>query len=112
MSDARVPGYGERHRHDRSHGESLLDVITGRFGDLGLYMLDEPESALSFQSCLARLHVLAQVPATGSQVVCATHSPVLTALPGARIIELTTAGVSPVAWSDLAMVQLRTCVCG
>jgi predicted ATPase len=69
MSDARVPGYGERHLHDRSHGESFLDVITGRFGDLGLYLLDEPGPALSFQSCLALLHALAQLPATGSQVV-------------------------------------------
>jgi predicted ATPase len=105
MSDFGVDGYGERHSAEVSHGESFLQVLDGRFVEPGLYLLDEPESPFSFRSCLsllARLHLLAD---NGSQIICATHSPLLTALPGAQILELSGLGIQPRAWRDLDLTQ-------
>jgi predicted ATPase len=73
---------------ERSHGESFLAVLRHRFADVGVYFLDEPKAALSFRSCLGLLALLAQLRAEGSQVVMATHSPVLAALPGATLLEV------------------------
>jgi predicted ATPase len=71
-----------------SHGESFLELAVGRFRGHGLWVLDEPESALSFTGCLSFLAVLKDLLAQGdSQVIMSTHSPVLAALPGAQILE-------------------------
>jgi predicted ATPase len=70
-----------------------------------VYFLDEPESALSFQSSLALLVVLDALRQEGSQVIMATHSPLLAALPGATTIELGEWGMRPVAWEDLDLVR-------
>lgn len=74
--------------HGRSHGESFLALAESRFTGTGLYLFDEPESALSIQG----QHKLAQIIAAsvdkGSQFIIATHSPLLMALPGARIVEV------------------------
>ena len=80
--------WGGQQLHHRSHGESFLEVLRHRFADRGVYFLDEPESALSFQSSLALLVILDSLRQEGSQVVMATHSPVLAALPGATLIEV------------------------
>jgi len=89
-----------------SHGESYLELLaTTRFDGPGLYLLDEPESALSFAGCLqlvATLHGLASSGA--AQVVVATHSPVVASLPGARILQVDDEGLSEAAWEDLALV--------
>lgn len=98
------PGYGDD-LDQRSHGESFLQVFAGRFNEPGLYLLDEPESGLSFESLLQLLIVLHRLAAIGGQVVCATHSPMLTALPGALILELSDHGIVSVGWEQLAMVQ-------
>jgi predicted ATPase len=91
--------------HEMSHGESFLAVLQERFDSPGLYCLDEPEAALSFSSTLALMAVLSDVAANGGQVLCATHSPVLAALPGATILELGPWGMRPSAWEDLEIVQ-------
>ena len=83
-----LPAYGGTSPHERSHGESFLDLVTHRFGPDGLYLLDEPEAALSVQGCLALLARLAELTQQGSQIIVATHSPILLALPGARILEI------------------------
>jgi predicted ATPase len=70
-------------------------VLRHRFGDRGVYFLDEPESALSFQSSLGALLVLDVLKQEGSQVVMATHSPLLAALPGATTLELGDWGIDP-----------------
>jgi predicted ATPase len=83
-----IGGYGGVSLHARSHGESFLDLIFHRFRPGGLYLLDEPEAALSPQgamAALARIHQLAQ---TGAQFIVATHSPILLAVPDARILEI------------------------
>jgi predicted ATPase len=105
MSDHGVPRYGGEHLLEISHGESFLQVFRARFNEPGLYLLDEPEAALSFSSCLALMGVLQELAARGGQVICATHSPLLASLPGADVLELSDAGITRVDWSDLALVQ-------
>lgn len=72
----------------RSHGESFLAVLRHRFADIGVYFMDEPEAALSFRSCLGLLALLDVMRREGSQVVVATHSPLLASLPDSTLLEL------------------------
>lgn len=91
--------------HDMSHGESFLELAVNRFRGRGLWVLDEPESALSFSGCLSLLGVLKDLLASGeSQVIMSTHSPVLAALPGARILEVGPWGLRPRGWEELDLV--------
>lgn len=91
--------------HEMSHGESFLELVVSRFVGPGLYVLDEPESALSFQGCLSLVGVLGDlVSAGGSQVVVATHSPLIAALPGARILEVGPWGLRETPWDELDLV--------
>jgi predicted ATPase len=80
--------YGGRSPHERSHGESFLDLVTHRFGPNGLYILDEPEAALSVRGCLALVARMADLVAQDCQLIVATHSPILLSLPGAAILEV------------------------
>ena len=91
--------------HTRSHGEGFLAFLESRRTERGLYLLDEPEAALSFRSCLALLVLLADAVAAGSQVVMATHSPLLAAAPGARVLELGEDGITARDWADLELVR-------
>ncbi|MER7249423.1 AAA family ATPase [Kribbella sp. NPDC000426] len=91
--------------HEMSHGESFLNLISDRFTRQGFYCLDEPESALSFSSSLAVIGVLNQLAEHGSQVLCATHSPVISALPGATILEVGEWGIRRTTWDELELVQ-------
>ncbi|MEK8103970.1 AAA family ATPase [Micromonospora sp. M12] len=68
-------GYGGASLHERSHGESFLDLATHRFKPHGLYLLDEPEAALSVHGCLALLTRIHDLTEAGAQFVIATHSP-------------------------------------
>jgi len=88
----------------RSHGESFLAFLASRDTERGLFILDEPEAALSFQSCLQLMALMDTLVADGSQVLLATHSPVLAAFPGATIIELGEHGRQVSTWEDLPMV--------
>lgn len=90
--------------NERSHGESFLAFLAERDMERGLFILDEPEAALSFTSCLRLMAMLDAVVANGSQVLMATHSPVLAAYPGATILEFGEDGVQPRDWADLEMV--------
>lgn len=91
--------------HEMSHGESFLALLESRFDEPGFYCLDEPEAALSFNSTLALIAVLRRIADEGGQVLCATHSPVLAALPGARILEVGDWGIRPAEWNDLEIVN-------
>ncbi len=101
MSAMEIEGYGDRNAAEISHGESFLQVLAGRFTERGLYLLDEPEAPFSFRSCLALIAVLADLARSGSQIICATHSPLLTALPGADILELSDEGIARREWDEL-----------
>jgi predicted ATPase len=98
--------YGGRDLHEQSHGESFLALAANRFGSDGLYVLDEPEAALSVTSALAFLAVMARASASGSQFIVATHSPILLALPDARIYELSDRGIEQVAWDECDATRL------
>ncbi len=91
--------------HRLSHGESFLAVLDSRFTGKGFFCLDEPEAALSFSSTLGLVATLQRVVARGGQVLCATHSPVLAAMPGARILEAGSWGLREAAWEDLDLVD-------
>ncbi len=80
--------YGGKSPHEQSHGESFLALVNHRFGPDGLYILDEPEAALSPQRQLALLVRMHHLVEGGSQFVIATHSPILLAFPGARLLRL------------------------
>jgi predicted ATPase len=88
-----------------SHGESFLAVLGSRFSGRGFFCLDEPEAALSFSSTLGLVAALQRVVGRGGQVLCATHSPVLAAMPGARILEAGPWGLRETAWQDLELVD-------
>jgi predicted ATPase len=93
--------------HRLSHGESFMAMLgTRRFLRGGFFVLDEPEAGLSFVSQLTLVGQLAELVAGGrTQLVIATHSPVLARLPGARLLQLDERGISDVAWDDLAVVD-------
>ncbi|WP_304119208.1 AAA family ATPase [Mycolicibacterium bacteremicum] len=92
--------------HERSHGESFLDLLVHRFSPSGLYLLDEPEAALSFQGCLAVLHRFSELVAHGCQLLISTHSPILLSLPGATIYEIADDGaIAEVSYDDARAVQ-------
>lgn len=92
--------------HDRSHGESFLDLVAARSRYPGLWILDEPESALSFTGSLALLCDLRDIVAAGgSQVILSTHSPILASIPGAQIYEVGPWGYRICAWDDLDLVR-------
>jgi predicted ATPase len=104
---SRMPGYGDRAPDEVSHGESYLQVVTGRFNAHGLYLLDEAEAPLSFESTLVLLHALLDLTVTmEAQVIYATHSPLVAAMPGADIHELGPDGIVAKRWDELDMVDL------
>ncbi len=90
--------------HAMSHGESFISVLQHRFDSPGFYCLDEPEAALSFSSTLALIATLQRVVDEGGQVLCATHSPVLAAMPGATLLEVGDWGLREAVWEDLELV--------
>jgi predicted ATPase len=92
--------------HDRSHGESFIDLIVNRFGPHSLFLLDEPEAALSVHGQLQFLVRLHDLIAEGCQFVMATHSPLLMAYPGATIYEFTDAGPVEVDWHTIDTVRI------
>jgi len=94
----KMPSYGDRSLHHQSHGESFLEILLTRLRGNGLYFLDEPEAALSASRQLAALARLHQLATEGSQLVIATHSPILLALPGAQILHFSADGIHPIAY--------------
>ena len=92
--------YGWDALHEKSHGEAFLWVVLNRFGPNGLYILDEPEAALSPQRQLALLGRLHQLVRDGSQFIVSTHSPILMAYPDARIFSLDRDGIEQVRYVD------------
>jgi predicted ATPase len=99
------PGPSDPPFHEMSHGESFLAVLAARFDGRGFYCLDEPEAALSFSSTLGLIAALNRVVADRGQVLCATHSPVLAAMPGARILEAGPWGLRETRWEELELVD-------
>ena len=96
--------------HERSHGQAFNELLETKLIHLtrrgGLLVLDEPEAGLSFLSQVKLANQLGQLREEGVQVLMATHSPILTAIPGARIVELDEDGLHHRTWSELMTVSL------
>jgi len=90
--------YGGLSLHQQSHGESFLSLLIERFGGKGLYLLDEPEAALSPTRQLAVLTRMRQLINDQSQFIMATHSPILMAYPGALIYQIDSTGIYPIKY--------------
>jgi predicted ATPase len=95
-----IDAYGGRSLHEQSHGESFLALMLHRFGGRGLYILDEPEAALSPGRQLAVLRRMRQLVEEESQFIIATHSPILMAYPGAKLLQLDTSGYRRVRYEE------------
>jgi predicted ATPase len=98
--------YGEKSLHEQSHGESFFSLFKHRFGGEGLYLLDEPEAALSPARQLALLVRIHDLVRSGSQLVVATHAPIVLAYPGAKIYQLDATGITEVAYDEAEPVAL------
>ena len=100
-----IQSYGGKSLHEQSHGESFLSLFLNRFGGNGLYILDEPEAALSSDRQLAFLVRLHDLVKDGSQFIIATHSPVILSYPNATIYELNDDGINKVDYEDTKQFQ-------
>ena len=92
--------YGGVSFHKQSHGESFLALAMNRFEGNGLYILDEPESALSPQRLMSLLVVIDELVKNNSQFIIATHSPILMAYPNADILEFSDRGIQKVGYRE------------
>ena len=98
--------YEGRSLHQRSHGEAFLALFEGRFED-GVYLLDEPEAALSPDRQLSFLALLHQLDRSrAAQFIIATHSPILLCYPGATVLKVDDNGIRPVIARDTEHVRL------
>ena len=101
-----IDAYGGRSLHEQSHGESFLSLILNRFGPNGLYVLDEPEAALSLRGCLALMRRMHDLINDGSQFIVATHSPILLGYPDARLYVLSEDGIAETRYEDTEQYEL------
>lgn len=105
--DFSYQGYGGRSLHQMSHGESFLSLFMNRFRGRGIYLLDEPEAALSPSRQLAFLRIIHQLVREGdAQFVIATHSPLILGYPGARIYSFDTAPIAGVHYEETEHYQI------
>lgn len=95
-----VESYGGRSLHHQSHGESFLALVQNRLSGNGLYLFDEPEAALSPMRQLTLLSEIDRLVKSGSQLLIATHSPILMAYPGACILEFSQQGIRRVEYRE------------
>jgi predicted ATPase len=100
------PAYGPRPLHEVSHGESFLALAIHRFHAGGLYVLDEPEAALSPTGCLALVRRFNELANEGAQFIIATHSPIVMSFPGALIYLVGESGPAPVSWENVDHVRV------
>lgn len=95
-----IEGYGGVSLHEQSHGESFLAVIKNRFFGNGLYILDEPEAALSPTGIMSLMVIIHDLLDKNSQFIISTHSPILITYPNALIYELDDDKIRPVTYRE------------
>ena len=100
-----IDSYGGVSLHKQSHGESFLAIMEKRFGGNGLYILDEPEAALSPMRLMRMMVRMNELVRRNSQFIISTHSPMLMAYPGAEILELSKNGVRSVSYKETEHYQ-------
>ena len=101
-----IDSYGGISLHNQSHGESFLALVQNRFGDNGLYILDEPEAALSPMRIMTLMVEIDRLRRAGSQFIIATHSPILLTIPDSEIFEFSENGISKVHYKDTEHYQI------
>lgn len=92
--------------HAKSHGESFIDLIVHRFRPHSVFVLDEPEAALSIHGQLQLLVRMHDLIAQGCQFIIATHSPLLMAYPGATLYDFTETGPTTQEWANIDTVRI------
>jgi predicted ATPase len=98
------PGRKHEDFHEMSHGEGFLEILRTRVNEDGFYLMDEPDAPLSFTASLGLAALLHDLAAGPSQLLVASHSPILAAIPGASLLELGPWGIRPASWDDLSLV--------
>ena len=99
--------YGGKSLHSQSHGESFLSIFSNRFGKRGIYLLDEPEAALSPVRQLSLLSIIRDLEREGqSQFIIATHSPIILAYPGAQILDFDTSPATETTYEDTSHYKI------
>ena len=101
-----VASHGGRSLHAQSHGESFISLVKNRFGPNGLYVLDEPEAALSMRGSLALMRRMHDLVAEGSQFIVSTHSPILLGYPNATIYVLSEDGIAETPYDETEIFEL------
>ena len=97
-----------QHLHEKSHGESFLATVQNNFRGDGVYLLDEPEAALSPQRQLTLLREIHTCAQTGAQFFIVTHSPILLGLPGAAILSFDDGPIHPIAYEETDSYQITS----
>ncbi len=92
--------YGSVSLHSQSHGESFLSIVQNRFSGNGLYLLDEPEAALSPMRLMTLIVEIDNLLKNNSQFIIATHSPILMAFPNAEILQFSASGIEKVKYYE------------
>lgn len=101
-----APSYGGRSLHEQSHGEAFLSTLLHKLRGNGIYLLDEPEAALSPSRQLVALRAFDDLVQAGSQLIVATHSPILLAYPYARIYRFDAEGVTECPFEETEHFQV------
>ena len=95
-----IASYGGVSLHKQSHGESFMALVENRFGGNGLYILDEPEAALSPMRLMRLMCYMQELVKQDSQFIISTHSPILMTFPGAEVLQITEEGIRSVNYKD------------
>lgn len=95
-----ISNYGGISLHKQSHGESFMALVENRFRGKGLYILDEPEAALSPMRLMRLMVCMQELVKQNSQFIISTHSPILMTFPGAEVLEITEKGIRSVDYKD------------
>ena len=98
--------YGGVSFHEQSHGESFFSLVENRFEGEGIYLLDEPEAALSPQRLMSLLILIDKLVKNNSQFIIATHSPIVMAYPNAEILQFTDDGIESVPYKETEHYQI------
>jgi predicted ATPase len=101
-----INSYGGVSLHCQSHGESFLSLVENRFGGNGLYILDEPEAALSPSRLLRLMVLIKELVNKNSQFIISTHSPILMAFPDADVYQMTTDSIELISYRDTEHFRL------
>ena len=95
-----IENYGGVSLHDQSHGESFMALVENKFWGNGLYILDEPEAALSPMRLMRLMYLMKKLVGKNSQFIISTHSPILMTFPGAEIMEISENGIKSVDYKE------------